>query len=113
MIGEKIIEQRPASLKEVDELLAERKKEKELTYEQDLTLKYAKKFSKLSDAKYKKFVKDLSSVEGLTDDLIVKIIDIVPADKNILDLLFDKQTISDEAKKQILEITSTHKPASK
>ncbi|MFH1239719.1 MAG: hypothetical protein V1672_00715 [Candidatus Diapherotrites archaeon] len=113
MIGEKILEQRPASLKEVDDLLVERKKEKELTYEQDLTLKYAKKFSKLTDAKYKKIVKDLSSVEGLTDDLIVKIIDIVPADKNILDLLLEKHTISDEAKKQILEITSNQKPASK
>lgn len=113
MIGEKILEQRPASLKEVEELLAERKKEKELTYEQDLTLKYAKKFSKLTTAKYKKIVKDLSSVEGLTDDLIVKIIDIVPADKNILDLLFEKHSVSDETKKQILEITSKYKPAGK
>lgn len=113
MIGEKIIEQRPASLKEVEELLIERKKEKELTYEQDLTLKYAKKFSKLTDAKYKKIVKDLNSIEGLTDDLIVKIIDIVPADKNILDLLLEKHTVSDEIRKQLLEVISKYKPAGK
>ena len=113
MIGEKILEQRPASLKEVDGLLVERKKEKELTYEQDLTLKYSKKFSKLTDAKYKKIVKDLSTVEGLEDELIVKIIDIVPADKNILDLLLEKHTLSDEVKKQILEITSKYTTASK
>ena len=113
MIGEKILEQRPASLKEVEGLLVERKKEKELTYEQDLTLKYAKKFSKLTDAKYKKLVKDLSSVEGLTDDLIVKIIDLVPADKHILNLLFEKHDVSDDITKQILEILSKYKPASK
>ncbi len=45
MIGEKIIEKKPVNLTEVKQLLAGKKKEKDLSYEQDLTMKYAKKFS--------------------------------------------------------------------
>lgn len=113
MIGEKIIESRPVTLKEVDDLLSERKGEKELTYEQDLTLKYSKKFSKLTDAKYKSIIKDLSAVEGLTHELIVKIVDILPADKNILALILEKQNVSEDSRNQILEIANKHSAAAK
>ena len=48
MIGEEILESKSITLAEIAELLKERKKEKELSYEQEHALKYAKAFSKIS-----------------------------------------------------------------
>ena len=48
MIGKKLINSEPISLAEAKELIDARKKEGELSYEQNLTLEYTKKFAKLS-----------------------------------------------------------------
>ena len=97
MIGEKLIDQKPITLAEVKQILSERKKEKELSYEQDLTLKYAKKFSKVTMTQAEKLVNALKEVEALDPATIVKIVDILPVKKEKLQLLIPKDMVLNEA----------------
>lgn len=100
MIGEKLIEQKPITLSEVKNLLSERKKEKDLTYEQDLTYKYVKKFSKTSLAQAEKLVSELSEIEGLDPETVIKIVDLLPEKKERLQLLILKEAVLNEADMQ-------------
>lgn len=110
MIGEKLIEKKPVTLAEVKQLLAERKKEKDLSYEQDITLKYAKKFSKLSLTQAEKLKTGLKAIEGLSDEIIVKLIDMLPDKKERLQLVIPKETVLDEATLQkILALCKKYK----
>jgi len=110
MIGEKLIEQKPVSLTEVKELLSERKKEKDLSYEQDLTLKYAKKFSKTSLAQAQKLESELREIEGLDQETAVKISDILPEKKEKLQLLIPKEAVLNEAELQkILDLCKKYR----
>ncbi len=110
MIGEKTLGKRPITLAEVKELLTERKKEKDLSYEQDITLKYAKKFSKVNEKQAEKLKEELKGIEGLTDELKVKIIDMLPAKKEILQLVIPKETVLDEASQQkILDLCKKYR----
>jgi len=110
MIGEKIIERKPVSLINVKQLLSERKKEKDLSYEQDITLKYAKHFAKVTPAQAEKLVTELKKIETLNDKTIVKIIDLLPVKKEKLQLLIAKDIVLDEASTQkILELCKKYK----
>ncbi|MCX6798835.1 MAG: RNA polymerase Rpb4 family protein [Candidatus Diapherotrites archaeon] len=110
MIGSKLLSQKPVDLNEVKELLAERKKEKDLSYEQDLTATYVKRFSKLSPSQSEKIRKDLAEVEGLSPEIIVKIIDILPERKEVVEMLFPKDQPVDAAKAQkILDIAKKYR----
>lgn len=109
MIGKKVLASRSVTLSEVNELLKERKKEKgekeELNYEQDLTLKYSKKFGKLSLQKAQKLFAELSEIQGLSEDFRVKLVDILPKEIETLRVLVPKnQTVPEETLTQILEI---------
>lgn len=109
MIGEKLIGQKPISLTGVKQILSERKKEKELSYEQDLTLKYAKKFSKLTIAQAEKLVDALKEVEALDPVTTVKILDILPDKKEKLQLLIPRETILNDAEMQkVLDLCKKH-----
>ncbi len=82
MIGKGIEAEEDVSLNEVKSIIEERKKGKELTYEQQLAYDHAKKFTtgEKKDDKLKKALSEL----GLGAKTIVKIIDIMP--KNALTL---------------------------
>jgi DNA-directed RNA polymerase subunit F len=110
MIGEKVLGKRPVTLAEVKQLLAGRKKEKDLSYEQDLALKYAKKFSKLSAAQAEKLGSELAAIEGLGPEVIVKIVDVLPERKERLQLLISKETVLNEASLQkVLSLCSKYR----
>ena len=110
MIGEKILHQKPVTLSEVKQLLAERKKVKDLSYEQDLTYKYAKKFSKLSPKDTEKLLGELRPIVGLSDAMAVKIVDLLPERKEILEMLFPKESkISDSTIEKILSLVKKYK----
>ena len=89
MIGEKM-EEKPITLAEMKEILSERKKGRELTYEQDLALQYAKRFAKLSKAQAEKLAEELSKNAKLDSFTIAKIVDILPKNKETLELLLSK-----------------------
>lgn len=99
MIGKEIIEKRPVSLAYVQELLKERKKEKELSYEQENSLKYSKNFSKISLKKTNDLIKELMKIEGITPEIAVKIADILPTEKEIIELILPKEM---KAKAEVL-----------
>jgi len=92
MLEQKIIESKPITLVEVKELLKERGKLGELTYEQNLTQKYASKFAKLSKAQAAKLLNELNNIPGMADELAIKIVDILPTDLEILELLIPKNS---------------------
>ena len=93
MIQEKILSKRPVSLAEAKEILKERVKEKEEpSYEQDMSLKYVEKFSKLSPSKAEKLVEDLTKIDGADDAFAVKVCDILPETKETLQLLLQKNS---------------------
>ncbi|HLD58722.1 MAG TPA: hypothetical protein VI977_03730 [archaeon] len=87
MIGEKILAQKPVGLNQVKDLLEARKGEKELSYEQDISLKHAKKFAKLSEDKEKKLREELDTLGIFTQEETVKLIDLLPDKKELVQLI--------------------------
>jgi len=109
MIGEGLIEENPVSLARVREILSERKKDKELNYEQDIALKYAKKFAKTTPKQTEKLEAGLSAVKSLTPELRAKIMDVLPSKKEVLEMLVPKgATIPEEDLAKVLEITKKY-----
>jgi DNA-directed RNA polymerase subunit F len=109
MIGKKLESVEQVPVFQVKEILKERSSLGELTYEQNLAYEYSKKFSKVTKAKGEKLLKELTAVEELDKKLVIKIVDILPADKDDLQLLLPKGTSIDDAKaEEILEIVSKY-----
>lgn len=93
MIQEKILSRKPVSMAEAKEILKERTKEsEEPAYEQDMSLKYFEKFIKLTMAKAEKLHEELMEIEEMDDNFAVKIVDVLPANKDVLQLLLPKNS---------------------
>ncbi|MFH1694980.1 MAG: RNA polymerase Rpb4 family protein [Candidatus Micrarchaeota archaeon] len=104
MMDEKVLSVSPIPLVKVKEMLKEIAKEGELTYEQTLTLKYADKFSKITRAKAEKLIEELMKTEGMTEEIAIKITDLLPQNEEILLLIISKKVkISDEDMKKIIK----------
>lgn len=109
MIGEELIEEKPISLAKVREILSEKKKDRELNYEQDIALKYAKKFAKTTQKQTEKLEAGLSEIESLTPELRAKIMDLLPSKKEVLEMLVPKGVIiPEEDLAKVLEITTKY-----
>ena len=109
MIGEQLIERKFLNLVEVKDLLAKRKKEKELTYEQDMALKYSKQFAKLTPAMAHKAMKELMELEGMADETAIKVVDILPTEMPLLKMLVPKEAkISEGSLAKALEISQKY-----
>ncbi len=114
MIGEKTLEEKPITMQEVKELLKERKKEKDLTYEQDLTLKYASTFTKLPKAKTQKLLEELKKLETLPEELAIKLVDLMPTKEEVIKIIPGKKDeVSEEDLKAALELIKKFKPKEK
>ena len=110
MIGEEMLGKKPVTLAKMKEILSAKKKDKELNYEQDIALKYAKKFSKTTPKETEKIKEDLSKIESLNDELRVKIIDLLPTKKEMLELMISKEAaVPEEDLAKILEITNKYR----
>lgn len=110
MIGKKLVSSENVPLYEVKNLLSERNKDSELTYEQQQAFDYSKKFSKIPPSKGEKLMKDLKAIEGLDDDFIVKAIDILPQDIETARLILPGKgaSISDDILNKVVELTSKY-----
>ncbi len=109
MIGKKLISSKPLPLYEVKNILSEMAKNGELRYEQAQSLEYAKKFCKLTESKGEKLKKELSEIQGLDEDFICKVLDILPPDIETARLINPKQgSISEESLKQVVEVVSKY-----
>ena len=109
MIGKRLISMRNAPLYEVKEILSERNKEGELTYEQTQAFDYSKKFSKITPAKGGKLIEDLRAIEGIDDDFVIKAVDVMPADLETARLIpYKGATVSEDALKKVVEAVSKY-----
>lgn len=109
MIGKRINSSEDIPLYKVKEILKEKSKEGELSYEQNLTYEYVKKFARLSSAKSEKLMAELKKIEGMDEKTAIKIVDILPEDEERLKVLIPKDSSLDEAKlKEILELVAKH-----
>ena len=105
MIGEEFLGRKPVTLSKVKNILKERKKEKEFTYEQEQTFKYASTFAKLSEKKEEKLFAELLKLETITEPFAVKIVDLVPAEMEIMKLIPEKkEDVNEEDLKKALEL---------
>ena len=88
------------------EILEKRSKEGEMTYEQKKALDILRKFSKIDVKKAKELFEELKSIEKLKDRDIVKIINLLPEDKDDLRVVLHKDysIFSEEEINKILEI---------
>jgi len=110
MIAEKILGKKPVSLAQAREMVKERLKTAETpTYEQDMTLQYVEKFAKLSRAKAEKLADELCKLEGVDRALAVKIADLLPSEKPVLELLIIKKyKLTDAVMQSILDAVQKH-----
>ncbi|PIN98857.1 MAG: DNA-directed RNA polymerase subunit F [Candidatus Diapherotrites archaeon CG10_big_fil_rev_8_21_14_0_10_31_34] len=108
MMDEKVLSSKQIPLIKVKEMLKELAKEGELTYEQTLTLKYADKFSKIPRTKVDKLIEELMKIDGITDDLAIKIADLLPQNEEILGLIIGKNAkISNDELTKIVKLVKS------
>ena len=109
MIGKKTNAVRQAPLYEVREMLKERSSDSDLNYEQNLAYEYSKKYSKLTPAKGEKMLAELKEIEGMTDSFSTNLMDIMPADLDIVKLLLPKgSAITEDQLKKIVSISEKY-----
>ena len=89
---------------QVKKILTNKAKDKELAYEQKITLEHLKKFSKLSEKDTTQLQQALAEIAKLKEKHIVAIIDNLPQDLDDIRLLFSNERVdlSDDHKKKIL-----------
>ena len=104
----RVINMKPVSLAEVKNILKDRKGEKELSYEQDVTMKYVEKFGRLTDKQSEDTIKELSEINFLKgkDDLVYMIVAALPTKVEQLQLFLPKEvTASEDELKAVIELT--------
>ncbi|WP_457612078.1 RNA polymerase Rpb4 family protein [Methanocaldococcus sp.] len=106
MIGKKILSERYITISEAYEIMKERAKEGELSYEQKCALDYLEKFKKLDSEKTKELVEELKNL-GVEEDIAVKIADILPEDKEDLEVIYYKRDLPENAD-EILEVVKKY-----
>lgn len=107
MIGKRMILSRPVGLPEVKDILKDRAEAGvELTYEQNLTNEYAKKFSKVSASKAKKLSEQIREVNNeIPEDINAKILDFMPTTADQLRLIVPKTVKMDDSQQsKILDL---------
>jgi len=106
MIGKRTNSTEPISLSDVKEILANRKKEGELSYEQNLTYEHCKKFSKNTPKKTAELVTELMQLEKLDKEHAIALADIMPEKTEEVKLIFAKEhfVLGDEDLSVIIEV---------
>ena len=111
MSDDKVIESEPVSLYKVKEILKARKAEKELTYEQDLAMKYVERFAKLTEKQTDDLIKTLEEIEFLKEqkEIIYEIVTVLPTRIEQLQLIIPKTlTPTDEELAQVVGLTDKY-----
>ncbi len=106
MIGRESKQTRLAALYEVVDILEERKKGRELTYEQQIALEHAKKLAKGTEQS-KKARNELEKLGSLSEKSVIKILEVMPKDAMLLRqvLAQEGKVFSEEQIAKILAIT--------
>lgn len=106
-----ILAEEDVSIVEAKKILDERKKERDLVYEQKICHDYLEKLNKLSLSKAEDIVKELSKIAILKPRYIALIVSMLPDTEEEVDVLFSKErtNLKKEEVKQIVEIVKKYK----
>lgn len=93
------------TLSEVKEILGKRGEESELGYEQSQALEHAEKFCKCDSKKAQKLLGDLTKNGKISEEIALKILDIMPNDPATLKAILakDKVELSEEELSQVVK----------
>ncbi|MCX6821380.1 MAG: DNA-directed RNA polymerase subunit F [Candidatus Aenigmarchaeota archaeon] len=102
---EEILKEMLITNTEAKNILAERKKEIELGYEQKNALDYLKKYDRLTEKRFKELVEKLTEIKKLRERQIILIANLLPQDSEDLRLILEKDysLLIDEEKNLIFE----------
>ncbi|OIO26815.1 hypothetical protein AUJ14_00945 [Candidatus Micrarchaeota archaeon CG1_02_55_22] len=110
-----IVSSKPLTLRQVETLLNERKKESSgtLEYEQANTLEYAEKFASLTAAKEKALVEEIQKVTPLPDNAMAQIVVLLPRNEEELKLILaaEKVELPAEQIKEVIKVLKKYKKA--
>jgi DNA-directed RNA polymerase subunit F len=92
-------------------IMEERKKEKDLVYEQKICMEYLEKVVKMTPAKAKSLVEELGQIAILKPRYIALIVNMLPDTEEEVEILFSKErtNLKKEEIKQIVDIVNKHK----
>ena len=112
MIGKNLMEERNLTLSEVRSILDKRKKAGELSYEQKLTLEYAKDFGRMSVTNTRKAVEEIKNILDVDEATAVMIVNVMPQDKEDLRIVFEKKRyeLKDSDVKKVLDVIAKYAP---
>lgn len=111
MIGKPSGGVRPVTVAEVHDIMAGEKEKRELGFEQQATLDYAKKVKKLSAKDAGELAGKLQKVEKIAPEIAVKIADLLPATKEHLGIIVSKEryTLNEKEVKDVLELVAKYR----
>ena len=106
-----ILEERIITNEEAREILENRAKEGEMTYEQKKSLEILRKFKKIDEKKARQLFEELKKNKKLREFQIVQIVNLLPEDNDDLRTILQKDysLLSEDEVKQILELVKKFK----
>lgn len=113
MIGKEVIESAPVTLATVKTILKKRSKDEgEMVYEQKIALEHAEKFGRIKQQDSDKLMGEIKELGiRLTDDTIVKLIDVLPEDETAVKavLMQSGTQLKKEQAQKILDLIAKYK----
>jgi len=106
-----IVIEEDVSMHEAKKILEDRRKERDLVYDQKICVDYLEKSSKITLAKSRNLVEELSKISILKPRYISLILNMLPDTEEEVDVLFSKErtNLKKEEVKQIVEIVKKFK----
>lgn len=113
MMGKELLERKPVSLAHVRMVLEGRDLAgKEPSYEQTQTLEYATKFSKIPTDKAETLLNNLMNIDGITEEVAVKLVDFLPEDMEAAKAVLTKVgAVSDATLSEAMELVKKYAPS--
>lgn len=104
-------EEEDVTVPDAKKILDEKKKGRELVYEQKICLEYLEKISKLSSVQLKNMVDDLSKIAILKPRYVTLIVNMLPNTEEEVEVLFSKErtNLKKDEIKQIVDIVKKYK----
>jgi|SRR3989344_5163457 len=106
-----IISEDDVSIHDARRMLDDRKKERDLVYDQKICLEYLEKISSLSATQLKNVTEELSAISILKPRYMALILSMMPDSEEEVELLFSKErtNLKKEEIKKIVEIVKKYK----
>ena len=106
-----VLKEEDVSVFEAKKFLEDKKKERDLVYEQKICLEFLDKVVKLTPTQYKNLVEELSKIAILKPRYIALIVNVMPDAEEDVEVLFSKErtNLKKEEIKQIVEIVKKFK----